>query len=379
MHRVVIAALATVLVAGACSGGPGESDDSGTTRTGDPVTWTQVQLPAGEEAVRLTPDGDELLVGLRRPGARPVPRLMIRSADGRLTPVPLQPKSPYAFEATWQSLVTDGGRILAIGGAPGGAHSNTRWTVWTGSTAGLVEKPQSFYTFGGWGAGNLLDAVATPAGTAVVGSWGSDKAGLDAAVWLPSGDRWDRRPSSGTPLESTSKLLVSARSATSAGNGLVLPGAQVTLGDGFVKQQAAVWRSSSLNQGWTRLELPDPGDRSEAIRARCTADGCLMSGYVDGQLALWRLDGGTASRLPGVPPVTVSDKDDVPAPIDVDGTLLQVVGDNGKVKVLTGNDGRWTEHDSTGPSGPVVDALRLGDTLYLIAGTTLWTTPLPAG
>jgi hypothetical protein len=377
VRRVVVAALATVLVAGACSGGPDNSDDSGTTRTGEPIAWTQVQLPAGDEAVALTPDGDQLLVGLRHPGARPVPRLMVRSADGRLTPVPLQPKSPYAYEATWLSLVTDGGWILAIGGAPGGAHSNTRWTVWTGSTKGLVEKPQSFNTFGGWGAGNLLDAVATPAGTALVGSWGSDKAGLDAAVWLPSGERWVRRPSAGTALESTSKLLVSARSATAAGDGLVLPGSQVTLGDGFVKQQAAVWRSTSLNQGWTRVELPEPGDRSEAIRARCTADDCLMSGYADGELALWRLDGGTASRLPGLPPVAVGDKDDVPAPIDVDGTVLQIVGDNGKVKVLTGKDDQWTVHESTGPSGPVVDALRLNNTLYLITATTLWTAEVP--
>ena len=69
-----------------------------------------------------------------------------------------------------------------------------------GITFGLVEQPQSFNTFGGWGAGNLVDAVTTTAGSALIGSWGSDKAGLDAAAWLPSGAKWIRQSSAGTAL-----------------------------------------------------------------------------------------------------------------------------------------------------------------------------------
>lgn len=380
MRRVVVAAaLATVLVAGACSGGSG---DSGTTRVAEPVAWTQVELPAGDQPVRLTATGDRLLIGLRHPGARPVPRLMVRSADSRLATVPLRPVSPYAFEATWQSIATDGSRILAIGGAPGGAHSNTRWTVWTGSAAGLVEKPQSFNTFGGWGAGNLLDAVMTPAGTALVGSWGSDKAGLDAAVWLPSGDRWVRKSSAGSALQSTRDLLVGPRSATAAGDGLVLAGSQVRLGNGTVRQQAAVWRSSTLDRGWSRVELADSGERSDAVRARCTDDACLVAGYADGRLALWRLDGASGSRLAGLPDIAVGDKDDLPAPIDADGTVVQLVADSGRVKVVTGDGATWTVRDATGPAGTVVDAARAGDALYLVVAapgdgpTTLWRTDL---
>ena len=58
------------------------------------------------------------------------------------------------------------------GGAAGGAHSNTRWTtragalaapaqVTKGASGGTVqERPQPFSAFGGYGAGELLDAVA---------------------------------------------------------------------------------------------------------------------------------------------------------------------------------------------------------------------------
>ena len=125
--------LAALTVVPACSS-PDNNQDAA--RHGDAVTWTKVDLAAGDEPVRLMPMGDRLVVGVRHPGARPVPRLLVRSADGTLTPVPLTPKSPYAYEAVWLSMATDGSQLVAIGGAPGGAHSNTRWTVWTGTTAG---------------------------------------------------------------------------------------------------------------------------------------------------------------------------------------------------------------------------------------------------
>ena len=44
-------------------------------------------------------------------------------AAGSRTPVPLNPQSPYAPLARWYSVATDGTRIIAIGGANGGAHA----------------------------------------------------------------------------------------------------------------------------------------------------------------------------------------------------------------------------------------------------------------
>jgi hypothetical protein len=375
--------LAALTVVPACSS-DGKDQDQGV-RRGEPLTWTKVDLPAGDQPVRLMPMGDRLLVGVRHPGARTVPRLLVRSADGGLTPVPLTPKTPYAYEAVWLSLATDGSRLVAIGGAPGGAHSNTRWTVWTGTTAGLVEQPQGFNTFGGWGAGNLVDAVTTTAGSVLIGSWGSDKAGLDAAAWLPSGAKWVRQSSAGTALESTKTLLVSARSASPAGPAIVLAGSEVKLGDGSVRQQAALWRSATLDKGWSRLELPDPGDRSEAIGARCSSPAsCAVNGYADGKLALWKVDGGTASRLGGLPDIDVGDKDVLPAPIDAgDGRLVQLAGNDGKVEVVSGSGDNWTVQDSTGPTGAVIDAVRVGTEVFVLAGppggaASLWKADLSA-
>jgi hypothetical protein len=363
--------VALAIVLAACTGKTESGSD------GAPLSWTRVDLPAGDEPVLLTPSGTELLIGLRHPGTRVVPRLMTRAADGRSSVVPLQPKSPYAFEAKWHSVTTDGSRILAIGGAPGGAHSNTRWTVWSGSASGLVEQPQSFNTFGGWGAGSVVDAVITPAGQALVGTWGSEQAGLDAAVWLPHGERWIRQSSAGTALESTRELQVGPRSAATAGAGIVLAGSQLSLVSG-VRQQAALWRSTTLNQGWARLELPDPGDRSEAVSAHCTPEACTVAGYVDGQLAMWKVEGSAADRLDGLPPVTVGDRDVVPAPIDLDGRLVQVVGDGGRVRVVSGDGTNWTVHDGTGPTGAVTDAALAGNQLYVLAGATLWRTDVAA-
>ena len=381
-NRVLVVALLTAtLIVSACNNSDPKVDDG--PRQGDPVTWTKVDLPAGEEAVTLTPKGEELLIGLRHRGAKVVPGLTIRSADGKLTPIPLKPSSAYAFEAIWQSVAIDGTTILGLGGAAGGAHSNTRYTVWTGTTSGLVEKPQGFNTFGGWGAGSVIGAALTPSGGALVGTWASDVSGLDAAVWLPQGEKWIRQKVAGTALQSTANLLVGPTSGAISGAGIVLAGSQVKLGPNLVEQHAALWRSTKLNQGWSRLELPEGGTRSEVRTISCTATVCLASGYADGKLAIWKVEGDKASRYQGVPQFAVGDKDQVPSAVESDGKLIQLAADGGKVKVLTGDGNQWTVRDATGPSGQVTETVQVGTVLYLLSGPaggpqTLWQTDLTA-
>ena len=325
--------------------------------------------------------GDQLLVGLRHRGAKVVPELVLLDGDKR-TPIAVKPnpKSPYAFEAIWYSIAYDGKQLLALGGAAGGAHSNTRWTVWTGTPqTGLIERPQDFFTFGGQTAGDLYSAVITPSGRALLGSWGGVATGNDAMVLAAAGRRrkWTRQNPTKTALQSTPSLLVGPGFGTTLGESIVLVGSQVRLAPNVVAQEAAVWRSTKLNQGWTRLALPEPGNRSQANTATCAKD-CVISGYVDGQLAIWQLDAsGTAKRLAGVPAIPVGDKDKLPPPI-VDGDkIVQVVAQDNKVKVLTGQDGHWTIQESQGPEGQVTDAVLMPDhKLYLIAGTSLWQTTL---
>ena len=115
----------------------------------------------------------------------------------------------------------------------------------------------------------LVDAVITPGGDALVGSWGGAKAGLDAAVWTFADRVWTRQDPAGTALESTATLLVGPRGATGDGDGVLVTGSALHLDQG-VDQTAAVWRSSGVNTGWHRIDLPGAGTHSEAVSAQCS-------------------------------------------------------------------------------------------------------------
>ncbi|WBQ02931.1 hypothetical protein [Kribbella sp. CA-293567] len=345
------------------------------------VVWTKVELDA--EPVVLNGHADQLLIGLRDRGKKVVPRLLVQQPDGSRREIKVEPKSPYAFEATWQSIAYDGRRLLALGGASGGAHSNTRWTVWTGDGRTLTEHPQEFNTFGGQAAGALYAAIVTPTGQALAGSWGSVQTGLDGAIWLPRGTTtWERQPSAKTPLESTPSLLLSPSFGTAAGNGILLVGSQVRLAPNVVQQETAVWRSTDVHQDWSRIALPDLGDRSQANTASCrTATSCTISGFVGNKLAIWQLDGDQGRRLANLPAIAVGDKDKLPPPVVTDDRLYQIVAEGNKVKVVSGRDSNWTVQESTGPEGAVKDAVLVGRTLYLVAGpadqpASLWQTTI---
>lgn len=339
-----------------------------------PVAWSQVKLPA--EPVVLTGHGDQLLVGLRDRNAKVVPRLVLVEGDTQQE-VKLSPNasSPYAALAIWKSIAYDGRRVLALGGAAGGAHSNVRWTVWTGTTTAVQELPQEFNTFGGPDAGTLYSAVIAPGGRALLGAWASRTSGLDAAVWLPTGNKWIRQDSTGTVLRSTPGLLPGPGDATVFGDSIVQTGSQVRLAPNVVRQEAAVWKSQRLNDGWSGFALPEGGERSHGQRVACGEQLCTVTGWVEGKLAMWQFDPAkpdSARRLKGLPDIAVGDKTPLPPPILDGDQIVQVVADGNQVKVLRGTDGAWTVKASDGPTGDVTDARLVGRTLYLIAGSTLW-------
>ncbi|MFG1905148.1 hypothetical protein [Kribbella sp. NPDC048928] len=371
MRRLTAVAILLLAALTACSDDQKQQDQQ-------EISWTKVDV--GEaEPVTLTAHGNQLLIGLRHRGAKVVPELQLMD-NGSRTPVAITPNpaSPYAFEAVWYSIAYDGKQLLALGGASGGAHSNTRWTVWTGTPqTGLIERPQNFFTFGGETAGDLFSAVLTPSGSALLGSWGGVQTGNDAMVWLPQNGKWTRQDPTKTALQSTPSLLVGPSFGTTLGESIVIVGSQVRLAPNVVAQEAAVWRSTRLDTGWKRIVLPDPGNRSQANTATCEQD-CVISGYVDGQLAIWQLDAsGTAKRLQGVPSIPVGDKDKLPPPVLNDGKIVQVVAKDNKIVLVTGQDGQWTVQESKGPEGrPLAAALLPDHKLYLIAGTTLWQTGL---
>ena len=372
---------AVLLVLAGCTTTPGPASvgETGTRVSGPALTWSRVSLPGEAEPVTVTAAGSGLLVGARSVTGRVKPRLIRVASDGSSREVPLVPRSGYAFEARWSSVVSDGHRIVAVGGAPGGAHSNTRWTTWSGTNAGVTEIPQPFDTFGGWGAGDLIGPVLTTAGPVVAGSWQGARSGLDAAIWLPSGARWVRQPSAGSALESTPGLLVGPRSATSAGAGVVLAGSALHLADGTVRQSAAVWRSRRLGAGWARVDLPGSGARGEAVSAECSGAGCVVAGYVDDTLALWRLSGSAGVRLRDVPQVAADPRSLIPAPLAFGSRIIEVASAGPHMVVLAGDEQRWIL--SQGPVGRVAASALAGGWLYVIADpaagpASLWRCPL---
>jgi len=87
------------------------------------------------------------------------------------------------------------------------------------------------------------------------------------AVWTFADRVWTRQESAGTALESTATLLVGPRGATGDGDGVLVTGSVLHLDQG-VDQTAAAWRSSGVNTGWHRIDLPGAGTHSEAVSAR---------------------------------------------------------------------------------------------------------------
>ena len=231
-------------------------------------------------------------------------------------------------------------------------------------------------------AGDLVEAVVTPSGDALVGSWGGARAGLDTDVWTFADRTWTRQDPAGTALESTPDLLAGPRGATADGPGLLVTGSGLHLTPGPVRQSAAVWRSPGVNTAWQRLDLPDAGTHSEAVSAGCPPPGavCVVAGQVDGALALWGLDGDRARRLGGVPRLAVGDQDPVPAPLAAARATLVVSPSGTGTAVLAGaplgGDVPWTT--SAGPAGRPLAAALVGDRLYVAtrqqAGgpTSLW-------
>jgi hypothetical protein len=108
-----------------------------------------------------------------------------------------------------------------------------------------------------------------------------------------------------------------------------------------------------------------------------------VTGWVDGKLAIWKLTDGKPMRLPNTPAIAVGDRDRLAAPVDLDGRLTQVVGDGGYVKVLRSSDAHWTVLNLAGPTGAVTAVTKVGEALYLLAGSgedtqTLWRADISA-
>lgn len=350
--RFAVLLLAVSIVLVGC--GPDQPDEPGAVR------FTEVPLPAGAKPMVLTPVGDTLLIGVRRDGR---PGLLRRGADGTIKDVTVSPAGMYGEEALWYSIAADASHIVAIGGKTGGAHGNVRWSIWDGSDTRLAETPQPITTFGGYGGGNLLDAVLTPAGPALIGTWQNPTVGLDIMVWLPDGKYWARRPVAGTALENKQDSLKFPLAATSVGKGVVIAGWELSAG----RQHPTVWMSPHDYTGWTMTHLPDAGRAGAVLSVECADTTCTAAGWVDGKLALWTLTGTTWTRVKGVPSVPVAQNTALASPVEVEGHPTEVLNKGDQVVLA-----ETTTRPATGPTGKVVAAARVGRTLYVATEDGLW-------
>lgn len=270
------------------------------------MVWHRVRLPGDVTPVTVAAMGDNLLVGARDEHAHVAPELLLLG-DAGWRSVPLSPESYYAYRARWRTVATDGRSIYAVGDAPGGAHSNPRWTVWSGTVDGMREHVQTFETFGGWGAGGLTALTYWQQRPAIVGSWSSDTAGLDIVTWTASGTDWMRHSSTGTTLASTHEGLNVLRSVGPDSTGNALAGAVVRLGGGEVALTPAVWRRTPAKPSWTRVDLPASGE-SQATGVACRGANCLAAGYDGDRLAVWSVSAGSAQAADGVPALPVTEQ-----------------------------------------------------------------------
>jgi hypothetical protein len=124
-----------------------------------------------------------------------------------------------------------------------------------------------------------------------------------------------------------------------------------------------LWRSTTLNSGWRRLDLPQAGKSSEAESVRCDGGHCFVAGRVDGRLAMWDLTGDTATRLAGVPAVVVGDSQPLPAPLNIGDHLVQLAVMQHHVVALVRNRSAWSV--SSGPNGEPTTAALVGRHLYI--------------
>ena len=325
--------------------------------------WETVHLPGDLSPATVASVGGEVLIGgFVGSGAERTPALARGSADDgppAWQPVSLRPSTPYGKVASLVSLSGDGRSIVAIGAAHGGAHANFRWTVWTGSAAGVVDRPQTFETFGGQEAGSLLAVVRDRVGPLIVGMW-QGAHGLDGALWRSEGQRWIRQPTPAA-LANTVSRQVAPRTAVEQPDGSVaINGSVIDLSDG-VRQSAAVWRGSATS--WSLVELSDPGKRSEAWSTTCAepgSAGCWTVGSREGAVAVW--SDGARVDLPALP---LAD-DDAGVIIRHDDRVVAAVSTNGQGRLLVGHGDGWRLY--TAPEGVVRAAALVGTRLYLVSG-----------
>jgi hypothetical protein len=381
---------AVVLVTACTAARPGPSPDPSPDVALRPLAWSRAVLPAGAAPSLLAagPAGSLLVAQDGDPSGEPTPRLY-RLTTERVRDVPVRVTSYYGRRAVWGGLAAAGRRVYAFGGRSGGAHGNTRWTVWSGSWSGsgsgLAEEAQTFETFGGPKAGGL-SAIAVPrgGGPVLVGSHVSAQgSGLDIAVWDHVGRTWVRRDSSGTALTADDDGQPAAHGMVPQGRGLLVVGSLTDVSGPKPRTVPAAWTSPGPRGPWTRHLLPAAGAPvAEAYAAACDRRGsCLIVGTDGGRLAGWRISAAGRVTSAQLPRLEVDPAHVLAACPGAGGCAVAVTTTayGAPSRVLLGRGDHWIE--AVGPPGVVTGWAAADGALWAVttgpSGHALWSAPIP--
>lgn len=357
-HAAITGAI-LVSVAGlsACSGSSTSSPTSV-----DPG-WSRVSLTGSPDILTSTTEG--VLVGTS--GRDGTAGMSLASSTGVTTTVALRPISGYARTARWLQAAVGEPGILAVGGARGGAHGNVRWTVWrTPRTAGgfgtLTETPQTFETFGGLEAGDLVGTAYAGSDALIVGSWVGAH-GLDVTTWHPQGSTWLRDPPSPV-LKNTASILKSAAAVGALGDRFVVVGDLLDLDDGMTSHPV-VWLRAADGGSWTEHRIAITG---HAHAVGCSLQRCVVVGVTAGGAArAWQLQADGSVTSIGLPETVTSDSDISTPVVTSDSTTIALPTRSGSLLVQV-SPGRTTVL-RTPPGSPLAFAAD-GARLYLASRTT---------
>jgi hypothetical protein len=338
------------------------------------MRWAPVDLP-GVALPLLVRAGDGVVLVATRTGDRASMYRVPLSGARAPAPGRLEPHSVYAPGARWVDLATDGSRVLAVGRASGGAHGLPRFTVWDGTPARLVERPQPFETFGGPRSGGLA-AVGLGREAVLAGTWDDDGPGLDTRFWTQSSPTaWERLPAD-PALASSARLLPQPAAVAWSSDRVVVAGSVTELGEGAsVATRATAWTAPTARGPWTRYDLPTKSASARATGVACAGDDCWVVG-LDGEApAAWGLAPGAVTRVPlpdvpttpGVPPALS---------VEAGSAWVALAGRDGVV-LSHQEGGRWVAVE--GPQGRPVSLAAARGWLVVVTGSTtgtrLWTAP----
>lgn len=334
------------------------------------LTWLDA-TPAGVVPLALGASESGLVVA-GTDASDSAPALVLATGET----VPLVPTEPYAASARILGVTSAGGQLYLLGGRSGGAHENTRWTVWDGPLAGPVtSRQQDFFTFGGHDAGPLLGTVVVDGRPIIVGSRGGD-AGPDAALYAADGEIWHQLDTP-SALHSANGVVLGFTAVTSVGSTLVVVGDSVH-GTADGAEQTPALYYGTLGGTWHRVDLPvptaAPGLR-HATSVACSGTTCWVAGWTKNPV-VWKVSLADGA----VGPARAFDSD-VAGPDDP--TALVTVVD-GRPFVVTNAatqsaavlcDAGWTRVSAPSQATTVTG---LGSDAYVVAGGHLWRATVPS-